>query len=266
MIEFLLLPFLTTLILTGIHVYLGLHVITRGIIFIDISLAQIAALGATVGFVFGFPLHSFGNYIFSLVFALSAAIIYSLIKIEKYKIPLEAIIGISYVFSVALAVLIMDRFPEGTEHIKYMLAGNILTVRSYEILKMFILYLIIGVIYLKIHKKLYIVSKEENLPEKFRLNLIFYTTFAIVVTSSVEVVGVLLVFTYLVVPQVTSLFFFNPDSYVKRLIFGWIFGVLVSVIGIVISFLFDFPTSTLIIALFVIFMVICGLFSKNFGV
>lgn len=269
MIEFMLLPFLTTIVLTGIHVYLGLHVIARGIIFIDISLAQIAALGALIGYVLGFNLHTIENYAVSLAFSVIAGVVFSFLKVEKFKVPLEAIIGITYVFSIALSILIMDRFPEGTEHIKYMLQGNILTVRSYEFIKMSIIYTIIGIVFYFIHEKLYKVSAGEISQMKSNINvnfynLIFYTLFAVVVTSSVEIAGVLLVFSYLVIPQVAGLFLFSNSSHFKRLIFGWIFGSVLSFLGMILSYKFDMPTSPLIIILFVSCASIIGVLKYSF--
>src|SRR5882672_10993820 len=133
-------PSLACLVLTGIHAYLGLHVVERGVIFVDLSLAQIAALGATIGFLFGFDLHGQASYFFSLGFTVLGAAIFALTRTKKSKIPQEAIIGIVYAVSAAAAVLVMDRLPEGAEHIKDILVGNLLAVGPHDVIKMAALY------------------------------------------------------------------------------------------------------------------------------
>src|SRR5262249_26191498 len=140
-------PSLACLVLTGIHAYLGLHVVERGVIFVDLSLAQIAALGATIGFMLGFDLHGQASYFFSLGFTLLGAATFALTRARKSKIPQEAIIGIVYAVSAAAAVLVMDRLPEGAEHIKDILVGNLLAVYPHDVLKMAVLYSIIGVLH-----------------------------------------------------------------------------------------------------------------------
>src|SRR3954449_8371752 len=146
-LEFLAAPFVASLILTGIHAYLGLHVVERGVIFVDLSLAQVAALGATIGFGLGFDLHGQASYFFSLGFTLLGAAIFAFTRSKKSKIPQEAFIGITYAVSAAGAVLIMDRLPEGAEHIKDILVGNLLAVNAHEVIKMALLYSLMGVLH-----------------------------------------------------------------------------------------------------------------------
>src|SRR5262245_20184943 len=126
--DFLLWPFLACVILVGIHVYFGLHVIRRGIIFVDLSLAQVAALGTTVAFLLGFELDGNTAYLFSLGFALVGGVLFALTRGIEGKVPQEAIIGIVYAVSSAASILAVSHAPEGAEHIHYLLVGSLLTV------------------------------------------------------------------------------------------------------------------------------------------
>src|SRR5436305_6870648 len=135
-LQFLLLPFLTGLVLTGIHAYLGVNVVERGVIFVDLSLAQIAALGSTVAYLAGFDIHSNVAYLFGLAFTLLGAAIFAFARVHrKTRIPQEAIIGISYAVAAACAVLVMSKATRETEHLKEMLVGNILAVSWAELAK-----------------------------------------------------------------------------------------------------------------------------------
>ena len=131
-LEFLWVPFLACLVLTGVHVYLGLHVLARGVIFVDLALAQVAALGITVAFLAGHPIQSDAAYWYALVFTVGGALLFSVSRLRRAPIPQEAIIGIVYAVSAAVAVLVVDRAPQGSEHIKQLLVGSILTVTPKE--------------------------------------------------------------------------------------------------------------------------------------
>src|ERR1044071_5008898 len=145
-LQFLLAPFLASLILTGIHAYLGVHVVERGVIFVDLSLAQIAALGTTAAYLAGHDLHEPVTYFWSLGFTIVGAAIFALTRVHHdTRIPQEAIIGIVYAVSAAAAILAMSKAPEGTEHLKDMLVGNILTVSWREVITTAVLYSLVGV-------------------------------------------------------------------------------------------------------------------------
>lgn len=246
-------PFLACLILAGIHAYLGIHVIERGVIFVDLSLAQIAALGATVALLFGLDLHDSGTYWFSLTATFMGAIIFAFSRSRQGRIPQEAIIGIVYAVSAAAAVLMLSRTPEGDEHIRHMLVGNILLVDYHDILKMAILYGGVGLIHWRFRKTLIQISTaphqayDAGIPVR-RWDLLFYLTFGLVVTSSVELAGVLLVFSFLIVPAVAAMFFCH--SFFARLIFGWSFAAGVSFMGIAASYFFDLPTGATVVCTF----------------
>lgn len=256
MSDFLLLmwkPLVACLILTGIHAYLGIHVIERKIIFVDLALAQIAALGTTVAFLFGFPLHGTVTYWFSLSATFLGALVFSMTRTRKEKVPQEAIIGIVYAVSAAAAVLILSRAAEGDEHIRHMLVGNILLVNVHEMIRMAVLYAAIGLLHWRFQKRFVLISTnpkqafDQGISVK-GWDLLFYLTFGVVVTSSVEIAGVLLVFSFLIVPAVAAVLFFKDLSH--RLVFGWGVGAVASFLGIVLSYYLDFPTGATLVCTF----------------
>ena len=247
------LPFAACLILTGIHAYLGLHVIERQVIFVDLALAQIAALGASLALVFGYGLDSVQSYWMSLGFTLCGAAIFSLTRFKKQQIPQEAIIGITYAVSAALLILIVSRSGEGDEHIKQALIGNILLIRLPEIFKILGIYLVIGLFHYFFREKFLLIS--QNPEEAYRKGInvrfwdfLFYASFGFVVTSSVRIAGVLLVFSFLVVPSVVAILF--SDRTRARLAIGWAIGFLASILGMAVSYYFDFPTGASVVCTF----------------
>src|ERR1043166_492074 len=201
MIAFLAPPFVASLILTGIHAYLGVHVVERGVIFVDLSLAQIAALGTTIAYLVGYELHSTMSYFWSLGFTILGAAIFAFTRVHREtRIPQEAIIGIVYAVSAAAAILAMSKAPEGTEHLKDMLVGNILTVSKHTVAETAGLYALVGIFHWIFRKKFLAISPGEQIPRIKLWDFLFYTSFGFVVTSSVAIAGVLLVFSYLIVP------------------------------------------------------------------
>jgi zinc/manganese transport system permease protein len=249
-LAFLVLPFLTGLVLTGIHAYLGVHVVERGVIFVDLSLAQIAALGTTVAFLNGHDLHSGVSYFWSLGFTIVGAAIFSLTRVHhETRVPQEAIIGIVYAVSAAAAILVMSKAPQETEHLKDMLVGNILAVNLPTIIKTAVLYALVGLFHYIFRNKFLAISLgSESVPNVKFWDFLFYTSFGFVVTSSVAIAGVLLVFSYLIVPSVAAMLF--SRSIGKRLAIGWTMGALVSAIGILLSFRLDLPTGATIVCTF----------------
>lgn len=261
--ELLLWPSLACLVLTGIHAYLGLHVVERGVIFVDLSLAQVAALGTTIAFLAGFDLHGRGAYFFSLGFTLVGAALFALTRSKQSKIPQEAIIGIVYAVSAALAILIMDRLPEGAEHIKHILVGNLLAVNAHDVIKMVLLYSAIGFLHWLWRRPFMMISTnpEEARQKGYAIrwwDFLFYATFGFVVTSSVEIAGVLLVFSYLIVPSVAAMLFSNKVG--PRLAIGWTVGIVASFLGMFISYQLDTPTGATVICTFGALLSVLGLF------
>jgi zinc/manganese transport system permease protein len=246
--------FVASLILTGIHAYLGVHVVERGVIFVDLSLAQIAALGSTVAYLMGYDLHSGAAYLFSLGFTFLGAAIFAMSRVHRQtRIPQEAVIGIVYAVSAAVAILAMSKATQETEHLKEMLVGNILSVTWPELAKTAVLYALVGVFHYIFRKNFLAISMNEAEAERRGLNIrfwdfLFYVSFGFVVTSSVAVAGVLLVFCFLIVPSVAAMLF--SERLGVRLAIGWSMGALVSAGGVALSFLLDLPTGATIVATF----------------
>src|SRR3954463_13651016 len=164
-ISFLLAPFIASLILTGIHAYLGVHVVERGVIFVDLSLAQIAALGTTIAVLYGIEPHSQTAYFVSLAFTFIGAAVFSTIRGHRARIPQEAIIGICYAVASAAAILAMSKSAEQTEHLKEMLVGNILTVSWYDVGKTALLYGAVGIFHFVFRRKFLAISMNHHQPE-----------------------------------------------------------------------------------------------------
>ncbi len=262
------LPFLACLILTGIHAYLGLHVIERQVIFVDLALAQIAALGASMALIFGHGMDSPHSYWLSLGFTIAGAAIFSLTRFKKQRIPQEAIIGITYAVSAALLIMVLSRSGEGDEHIRQALVGNILLIRPAEILKIFVIYSVIGLFHYIFRGNFFLISRdpEEAFQRKLNVRLwdfLFYTSFGFVVTSSVKIAGVLLVFSFLVVPAAAAVLFSeNPK---RRLILGWTIGVFASILGMAVSYFLDFPTGASVVCVFGVILILLATIKKSFN-
>jgi zinc/manganese transport system permease protein len=256
-IEFLWVPFLACLVLTGIHVYLGLHVLARGIIFVDLALAQVAALGITVALLAGHPIQSMAAYWYALAFTLGGSFLFAISRTHRAPIPQEAIIGIVYAVSAAVAVLVLDRAPQGSEHIKQLLVGSILTVTLKQVGTLALLYGIVGAVHWAVRRPLLEISFDPPAAlSKGRWigwwDFLFYASFGFVVTSSVQIAGVLLVFSYLIVPAAIAGLL--ARSVTTRLALGWGLGFVVSVLGLVASATWDLPTGATVVTTFGVFM------------
>jgi zinc/manganese transport system permease protein len=255
-LSFLAAPFVASLILTGIHAYLGVHVVERGVIFVDLSLAQIAALGATLALVTeagGHGEHSSLVYFMSLGFTLVGAAIFATVRSRRSRIPQEAIIGISYAVAAAASILAMSKAPSETEHLTGMLVGNILAVSWTEVFKTAGLYALVGAFHYAFRRQFLAISIHHDEPEKTGLNVrlwdfLFYASFGFVVTSSVAIAGVLLVFCYLIVPSVGAMLY--SERIGPRLAIGWTMGTIVSAVGVYLSLKLDFPTGATIVCTF----------------
>lgn len=261
-LAFLLAPFCVCLILTGIHVYLGIHVLSRGVVFVDLALAQIAALGATIGFLMGFSHEGPASYLTSLGFTLVGAFLFAATRnVEKRKVPQEAIIGVSYAISSAAIILLLDRASHGAEEIKSMLVGSILWVTWPEVATTFVLYSLISVFHYLFRERFLLITMNPAEAERRGMNLklwdlLFYSTFGIVITSSVKIAGVLLVFSYLVIPSIIGMLFCQTIR--GRLTLGWAVGFLASVLGLSGSYLMDFPTGASLVVFFGICLLVAG--------
>jgi len=253
---FLLWPFIACIVLVGIHVYFGLHIIKRGIIFVDLSLAQVAALGMTVAFLVRYPLHSNASYLFSLGFALTGAAIFTMTRGIKGRVPQEAIIGIVYAVSSAAAVMAVSHSPEGAEHIRYLLVGSILTVTPAEVARTAGMYAVVGLFHWLARGRFLKLTFDGHgtIPHARWWDFLFYATFAIVVTSSVKICGVLLVFIFLVVPSVSAALL--TDTIAHRLFYGWSFGLVGAALGLMLSFELDTPSGATIVCVFGVMLLV----------
>jgi len=265
-VDFLAAPFVASLILTGIHSYLGVHVVERGVIFVDLSLAQIAALGATIAILLpwtGGDPHAPSVYWVSLVFTFIGAGIFSMIRGRRARIPQEAIIGITYAVASAAAILAMSKSTSEGEHLKHMLVGNILAVSWPEVIKTAALYGAIGLFHYIFRKPFLAISLNHDAAEETGLNVrgwdfLFYASFGFVVTSSVAIAGVLLVFCYLIVPSVAAMLY--ADTVGRRLAIGWTMGTVVSALGVYLSLVLDLPTGATIVCTFGLVLILMAAF------
>jgi zinc/manganese transport system permease protein len=255
-LRFLAAPFVASLILTGIHAYLGVHVVERGVIFVDLSLAQIAALGSTIAILLPFTgqdPHGPWVYWTGLAFTFIGAAIFSTIRIRRARIPQEAVIGIAYAVASAATILAMSHATSESEHLKDMLVGNILAVSWIDVGKTAALYAVIGLFHFVFRHKFLSISMDHERAEREGLSVrfwdfLFYASFGFVVTSSVLIAGVLLVFCYLIVPSVAAMLY--ADRVGPRLAIGWTMGTVVSALGIYLSVKLDLPTGAAMVCTF----------------
>lgn len=261
-LQFLAAPFAASLILTGIHAYLGVHVVERGVIFVDLSLAQIAALGATIAILLpisGGDPHAPSVYWVSLAFTFIGAAIFSMIRMTRSRIPQEAVIGICYAVASAAAILAMSKATSEAEHLREMLVGNILAVSWHEVYKTALLYGVIGLFHYLFRKPFLAISINHEQADAAGWNIrlwdfLFYASFGFVVTSSVSIAGVLLVFCYLIVPSVAAMLY--AENIGPRLAIGWTMGTVVSALGVYLSLILDLPTGATIVCTFGVVLVI----------
>src|SRR5512138_3833115 len=261
-LAFLAAPFVASLILAGIHAYLGVHVVERGVIFVDLSLAQIAALGATIALlmpVSGGDPHAPVVYWISLGFTFIGAAVFSTIRVRHARIPQEAIIGIAYAVASAAAILAMSKATSESEHLKDMLVGNILAVSWPEVAKTAVLYGAVGVFHYLFRQRFLAISLDHDQAEAQGLNVrfwdfLFYASFGFVVTSSVSIAGVLLVFCYLIVPSVAAMLY--AERIGRRLAIGWTMGTVVSALGIFLSVKLDLPTGATMVCTFGLVLIV----------
>jgi zinc/manganese transport system permease protein len=258
-VQFLLPAIAATLIIAGIHAYLGLHVVERGVIFVDLSLAQIASLGAAIGVWQGFDPSEPAISWMSLAFTLIGALIFAVVKDRDANIPQEAIIGITYAVASAAVILAMSQATGEAEHLRDMLVGNILSVQWPEVWLTAIIYLAIGLFHWVFRARFLAISLDparvaaSGVSVRF-WDFLFYASFGLVVTRSVAIAGVLLVFCYLIVPSVGAMLYARTIG--ARLTVGWAMGLLVSILGMYFSVLFDLPTGATIVCTFGLVLVV----------
>ncbi len=276
-IDFLFLPFIACLLLIIINVYFGIHVIKREIIFIDIALAQIAALGSAVAMVV-FTLshpeaaheHDHNNaftYLFSLGFITLAALMFTFLKNKKISIPLEAVIGISYAVATTGTVIILDKGAGGDVHVHDMLIGSILWVSWHKVTQLLIVVFLVGAFHIIFRKKFLSLTdshqdKKNSTTNPQLWDFLFYFTFGIVIIEAVSIAGILTVFAFLIIPASISTLF--AEGWWKKILIGWLVCVCVSLAGLYVSWKMDMPCSPVIIVFLGIILIFGLVFKKLF--
>jgi zinc/manganese transport system permease protein len=260
--QFLLVAFLMAMVLTGIHTYFGIHVLSRNIIFVDLALAHISALGATVAFMFGYLPQSPAAYTYSLSFTLAGAVILSFSRNWTGRISQETFIGVIYVISAAAAFLLVDKAPQGAEHIKQLLVGSILTATREDLAGLLGLYGLIALFHWLFRKRFLLLSLSPDAARQQGLRVwlwdfLFYASFGMVVTSSVAIAGVLLVFSFLIIPAAIGIIYSADIS--VRLLIGWTAGTVASAIGLGASYYWDLPTGAAMVCAFGIALMVAAM-------
>jgi zinc/manganese transport system permease protein len=251
------LPLLAAIVFTGIHTWFGLQVLRRNVVFADLALAQISALGATVAAVAGHTVQSAAGYSHTLLFAAGGALLLTASRAIARSVRQEAFIGVLYVVATAATVLVVDRSPQGAEHVKRMLVGGLLSVTPGELVNCSILYAAIGTCHWCIRRPLLAAAKETSGFAKSALwDAIFYLSFGLVVTSSVTIAGVLMVFCFLIVPALIGSLFSSRAG--PALLIGWAAGALASIGGILGSFIIDAPTGAVTVLAFAAVLMLAG--------
>ena len=248
-LAFLALPALACMALVGIHAYFGLHVLARNVIFVDLALAQVAALGATAAFLLGHSPLSVAAHAYALGFTLVAAAFLASSRAWSTRVPQEAQIGVVYVVAAAAALLLVDRAPQGAEHIRQILTGNILTVGWGELAWAIPLYAGVGIAYPLIARRL----KAGSWWGEF----VFYGAFGLVVTSSVALAGVLLVFAFLIIPAAIGML--HATRFPAQLAIAWIAGTATAAVGLAISYAGDFSTGATLVCTYGAALAIAGI-------
>lgn len=262
-------PITVLILLTGILSYFGNHILSRGIIFIDIAVAQIAALGTMIGLLLGFTEGSVSVQVISYAFTLIVIGVFSMTRFEKQAVPQEAIIGIIYCLALGLAMFFAEKIPGGSNYITKTITGNILWVTWKQALYCFLVFAGIGIIHIFLGKKFIMVSDNSKnfpfSPKKVRLyEFIFYITFGIVIVKAVPIGGVFLIFTLLIAPTAAATLF--TQNWKKRFIWSWVIGIIGSIAGVYISYTFNIsngPAVVCLLGLIVLIFAFIKLFSKR---
>lgn len=246
-------PLAACLVIVAIHSYLGLHVIAREVIFVDLSLAQMAALGSAVAILAGSQPDSTAAFGYALGFTTLGAALFALTREQRGRVPQEAIIGIVYVVASAAAILVADRTPRGGEAIKDILVGSLLWVTWPAIIRLAAVYLLIGLFHWVLRRRFLTISFQPQLAiaQGWRVrwwDFLFYLSFGIVITFSVPIAGVLLVFSFLVVPAAIAFQFTRRQGALAAI--SWIAGAAASAGGLLISFRYDLPTGPMVVCMF----------------
>lgn len=244
-------PLAACLVLPPLLVYLGLHVVQREVIFVDLALAQLATLGTCVALIMGYTFHDPIAFWISLGVTFLGAALFSWSRSSrKLAVPQEAIIGITFVVAAAGVILLLSRVAGGKEELEHLLTGDILNVTAGDVGQRAAIFVVLGAFYAAFHKKFALISINPEKAFADRLNVrlwdfLFYAAFAVIVVSFVRVAGVLLTFAYLIVPAVCGVML--SKTWKGRLIVGWVIAAAASLVGLYASFAVDLPTGAAIV-------------------
>ena len=257
-------PIIACLLLPGLLVYLGLHIVRREIIFVDLALAQVAALGSAIGILNHFEPLTWQSYTLSLGFTLVGAAMFTLTRTQSHRVPQEALIGIVYVVAAALGILLLSNNAEGNEELRRSLIGDVLLVSPNQVLRTFGLYVVLAIVHFIFRKKFFTISFDPDRAEASGISVhwwdfLFYAIFGWVVTSFVQIGGVLLVFSYLIIPAVCANFLARRLGILLAI--GWGIATVGSVVGLYSSYRFDLPTGAAIVCVLGACLVICMTFA-----
>jgi zinc/manganese transport system permease protein len=261
-LSFLLLPFAASVAFVLIHAYLGVHVLRRKVVFADLALAQLSALGATVAFAVGHSPSSTAGFAYALLFTTIGAALLTLGRHLARFVSQEAFVGILYVFATAATVLVVDRAPQGAEHVKKILMGSILTVTPRELASLAALYAIIALLHWLARRPLLAISSETTPAGRSMLavsiwDFLFFLSFGVVVASSVSIAGVLLVFSFLIVPAVIGSIFSAEVRVVLPI--AWGAGIIACAVGFGGAYVLDLPTGAAMVTAFTLILVLAGI-------
>jgi zinc/manganese transport system permease protein len=258
-------PFVASLLLPPLLVYLGLHVVKREIIFVDLALAQLATFGTSLAMLLGYDPHDRAAFWISLAVTFLGAALFSAIRgRHRSAVPQEAIIGITFVVAAAGVILMLSRVAGGREELEHLLTGDILNVTGADVGQRALLFVVLAAFYAAFHERFALISSdaEAAFARGMRVRVwdfMFYAAFAMVVVSFVRVAGVLLTFAYLIVPAACAVTL--ADRWLSRLAVGWAVGALASVVGLIASFVLDLPTGAAIVCACGLALVLVGTFS-----
>jgi len=257
MLDLMIPPIVAALIILSIHAYLGLHVIRREVIFVDLAFAQIAALGSTVALLMGIELGTTLSLLFALGFTLLGALLFSVTRMERSVVPQEAIIGIAYVVASAAVILIAGLTAEGAEHLRETMTGTLLWVGWDDIWRLAAVYAVLGAFHFVMRKRFLSVTFDpENADNVKMWDFLFYVSFGVMISFSVEIAGVLMVFSALVIPAVIA--FLYTNRFGRALLIAWGAGTVAIVGGIGTSFYLDIATGPLLVCAFGAVLVIAA--------
>jgi zinc/manganese transport system permease protein len=260
-------PLIASLILPWLLVYLGLHIVQRGVIFVDLALAQTAAFGTCISLVLGYDVHDWQSYALSLGFTFVGAAVLTFTRTRHQRVPQEALIGIVYVVAAAASILALSKSAGGNEELQRSLVGELLVVKPSDIIKTFVLFLAVGTAHWIFRKKFLSISADPEKAAGEGVNVrwwdfLFYMLFGLVVTSFVHIGGVLLVFSYLVVPAVCATYLAN--SILTRFAIGWVIATLCSIISLFITAKVDFPIGAAMVCVLGFALILVTLFYRFF--